>query len=1117
MILIMLFLLFSIGCDKLNYISVDMSKGKNHIGNSSNNGVTISNIQIINHQVVITGTQLDTVTQFKIQDQGTLINQLQIESQIPTKLIANTNGNVTFLAGKILDFIFTNTKAASSFTVNFSLCDSLLNGKGFNCSITPNDKEVLSYDAVSGLWKPRSVNGLSYQGAWDALNDPQPTGVSAGDYYIVSVASAPYQVGDWIVYNGTTYDRIDNSQSIVSVHGRTGVVVGLEGDYNLTKLSDVTITSPTNGQVLRFDGTNWVNSSISITESDPNVMAFAKSSLPSCLAGEVLKSNGTSFSCVTDNAGVDWASSGVQTIHSSRLNLTTASRVVTTDASGVLTPSSVTTTQLGYLSGVSSNIQSQIDSKISSETDPNVRAFAKAVLPTCGVGEVLKGDGTNLSCVVDQTGSSAFSGSANVVVMTDGAGALTSSGISSTVLGYLSGVTSSVQTQINGKQNTIDKTTVLDVSKLRVYGSNGTNYVELSTGALTANRILNFPDSNGSSGQILSTDGAGNLSWIASPSAPVTSINSQTGVVNLSTSDIGEGSNLYHTTARVLASAITAPTLTNSAIATSDSIQTALGKLQAQVNNKEGSLTAGTSSQYYRGDKTFQTLDTAAVAENTNLYFTDARARTASVADAITDAVTNIAPSQNAVFDGLALKLNSSSFIPWDQSGVQTIHASRLNLGAPSASKVIATDGSGFLVASSVTSTELGYLSGVTSSVQTQISSLSSAKADLTNSTQTITALSVTGLGAPSAASDAANKAYVDSVAGGGGSSALSSITAATASQTIDNLLNAITWDWSTATTQNAMNLSANGLTTGSLLRVTSSSASLNSTNGLLNVANTSASTTGVVARIQSNSTAASGLTVLANGRIGIGTTNPTLGLMQLVQSGMTETTGFTIHNSGATRQAQFYFDSNNHFNIDQHTTSSLLLAKDGGFVGIGNATPSRMLHVGSSSTATGTPVANFQNVDGTCTITPAASGSGIACSSDENLKENFQMIDGEKILSQLENLQAYTYNFKTAPDSSRRTGYKAQQIKKVAPEFVRENEDGFLQVYYDAFIPWLTEAIKTLSKKLSDFSRSLELKADKTEFKKLEEKLAEKDIEIQNLERRLQMLEKKLDKIDHK
>lgn len=50
-------------------------------------------------------------------------------------------------------------------------------------------------------------------------------------------------------------------------------------------------------------------------------------------------------------------------------------------------------------------------------------------------------------------------------------------------------------------------------------------------------------------------------------------------------------------------------------------------------------------------------LDTDDVAEgSSNLYFTDARAKTAAVSDAIVDGVTDVAPSQNAVFDALAAK-----------------------------------------------------------------------------------------------------------------------------------------------------------------------------------------------------------------------------------------------------------------------------------------------------------------------------------------------------------------------------------------------------------------------------------------------------------------------------
>ena len=48
---------------------------------------------------------------------------------------------------------------------------------------------------------------------------------------------------------------------VSSVFGRTGVVVATEGDYTLTQLGDVTITTPSSGQVLKYNGTAWVNNS----------------------------------------------------------------------------------------------------------------------------------------------------------------------------------------------------------------------------------------------------------------------------------------------------------------------------------------------------------------------------------------------------------------------------------------------------------------------------------------------------------------------------------------------------------------------------------------------------------------------------------------------------------------------------------------------------------------------------------------------------------------------------------------------------------------------------------------------------------------------------------------
>jgi len=139
-------------------------------------------------------------------------------------------------------------------------------------------------------------------------------------------------------------------------------------------------------------------------------------------------------------------------------------------------------------------------------------------------------------------------------------------------------------------------------------------------------------------------------------------------------------------------------------------------------NNKEPAITAGTSAQYYRGDKTMQNLDTGAVPENgnlyytaarfntafggksttdlaegtnlyytsgrfaadlatkntsdlaegTNLYFTNARAKSAAVNDAIVNGVMDVAPSQNAVFDALALKQDSLGYTAEDVANKDT-------------------------------------------------------------------------------------------------------------------------------------------------------------------------------------------------------------------------------------------------------------------------------------------------------------------------------------------------------------------------------------------------------------------------------------------------------------
>ena len=194
------------------------------IKNKKDFNVTVSNVQVINNQIVVTGTNLNTVTSFKVKEGSTSTN-LQIESQDQHSIVANTLSHVTFAAGRVFDFILSNANASATFVVDFSLCDSSLGGKSFDCLTVPNDKEVLSYNALTGKWKPRAISGLSYKGVWDATG-ATPSTTTPGDYYIVSVAGAGYAVGDWTVYRGGgIFDRINNSTAITNVFGRTGAIL----------------------------------------------------------------------------------------------------------------------------------------------------------------------------------------------------------------------------------------------------------------------------------------------------------------------------------------------------------------------------------------------------------------------------------------------------------------------------------------------------------------------------------------------------------------------------------------------------------------------------------------------------------------------------------------------------------------------------------------------------------------------------------------------------------------------------------------------------------------------------------------------------------------------------
>ena len=89
---------------------------------------------------------------------------------------------------------------------------------------------------------PDSVLGqLEYQGVWDFTT--LPTATQKGQYWIASVSGNGYLVGDWAVWNGVTFDKVDNTDAVASVAGRTGNVVLAKSDVGLANVDNTTDSS----------------------------------------------------------------------------------------------------------------------------------------------------------------------------------------------------------------------------------------------------------------------------------------------------------------------------------------------------------------------------------------------------------------------------------------------------------------------------------------------------------------------------------------------------------------------------------------------------------------------------------------------------------------------------------------------------------------------------------------------------------------------------------------------------------------------------------------------------------------------------------------------------------
>ena len=384
----------------------------------------------------------------------------------------------------------------------------------------------------------------------------------------------------------------------------------------------------------------------------------------------------------------------------------TASRALTSNGSGKVAVSSVTSTELGYVSGVTSAIQTQIDSK-----QPTITGSATTI------------DTESLT--------------ASRAVISNASQKIAVSTTTDTELGYLSGVTSAVQTQLDAKlakaSNLSDLTSTSTARTnlgLGTIATQNANNVALTGGTITG---LGDPSSTSDAAtkNYVDTLVAGLRTRAVARVASTANVNISTGLENGDTLD---GVTLV-TGNRVL--------LKDQSTASQNGLYTVVASGAASrdteydtISELAGQLILVSEGSTHADDLFLCTTDTSATLGSSSISYTQVfpssggTVTSVGLADAGSSefTVTN-SPVTSSGTINIAVNSISNTKI----SGLGT--AATLNVGT-SANNIVQLNGSAQLPAvdgsnltslsatqidANVSNTEFGYLNGVSSAIQTQI------------------------------------------------------------------------------------------------------------------------------------------------------------------------------------------------------------------------------------------------------------------------------------------------------------------------------------------------------------------------------------------------------------
>jgi hypothetical protein len=242
--------------------------------------------------------------------------------------------------------------------VNADLPSSGVTANTYGSSTTIPVITVNAKGVVTGVTTSSVIGTLSYQGGWNASTNV-PTLVSSvgtnGYYYVVTTAGSTnlngitdWAIGDWAIFNGTAWQKIDQTNTVTSVNGQTGAVsVGTVTSVDGTgTVNGITLTGTvTSTGNLTLGGTlSGVSLTTQVSGTLPVLNGGTGTTTPALVAGTNVTVSGT-----WPNQTINATSSGGAV---TSVSVTSANGFAGTVATATTTPAITLTTSItGVLKG----------------------------------------------------------------------------------------------------------------------------------------------------------------------------------------------------------------------------------------------------------------------------------------------------------------------------------------------------------------------------------------------------------------------------------------------------------------------------------------------------------------------------------------------------------------------------------------------------------------------------------------------------------------------------------------------------------------------------------------------------------------------------------------------